>query len=309
MTRLQAIQKFIKAKSNQKKFEAIRPTQAFFLQIKFDALDIHVADMIFQSIPDDTEDPIHLKFIKKMLERFSKDLLMHRGYKDEDKVDHRLQSRCLRKYARFLLHRKPDSIEAWLHTFLHPFIPSEHLASFISDVVSEQDRLEHYEQFWKIWRAFYPAIRQEVNEDKHHHRDLLIHNYLLAWQWWKDTAREWHSLKPGDSLFFKHVCEDIGYHPEVLYSISKLLNEVGSTYLNEGLHWISGMLSRHESLYNAEVHPNTIYYLNHIARRFVYLNRTQIKANRMLREKVLVLLNYLVTKGSVSGYLLREEVF
>ncbi|GAB3012493.1 hypothetical protein GCM10027051_14360 [Niabella terrae] len=56
------------------------------------------------------------------------------------------------------------------------------------------------------------------------------------------------------------MCEDIGHHPEVLYSISKLLNEVGSTYLNEGLHWISGMLSRHESLYNAKVQPNTIYY-------------------------------------------------
>jgi hypothetical protein len=67
MTRLQAIQKFIKAKSNQKKFEAIRPTQAFFLQIKFDALDIHVADMIFQSIPDDTEDPLHLNLIKKLI--------------------------------------------------------------------------------------------------------------------------------------------------------------------------------------------------------------------------------------------------
>ena len=99
-------------------------------------MDIQVADMVFQSVPDETDDAIHLAFIKKMLERFSKDLLMHRGYKDEGKVDHRLQSRFLRKYARFLLHRKPDSIEAWLHAFLHPFIPSEHMASFISDVVS-----------------------------------------------------------------------------------------------------------------------------------------------------------------------------
>lgn len=69
------------------------------------------------------------------------------------------------------------------------------------------------------------------------------------------------------------------------------------------------MLSSNKSLSKVDVHPNTIYYLNHIARRFVYLNRTKIKTNRMLREKVLVLLNYLFTKGSVSGYLLREEVF
>lgn len=309
ISRVQALQKFATSKSTEKRYNAIRATKTYFNQLRFDRMDIQVADMVFQSVPDETDDAIHLAFIKKMLERFSKDLLMHRGYKDEGKVDHRLQSRFLRKYARFLLHRKPDSIEAWLHAFLHPFIPSEHMASFISDVVSEQDRLERYEQFWKIWLVLYPAIRQEVINDKHHHRDQLIRNYLLAWQWWKETAREWHTLKPGDSLFFKHVCEDMGHHPEVLYSISKFLNDVGSTYLNDGLHWISSMLSRHESLYKADAHPNTIYYLNHIARRFVYQKRTAIKANRLLRDKVLVLLNYLVTKGSVSGYLLREEVF
>jgi len=69
------------------------------------------------------------------------------------------------------------------------------------------------------------------------------------------------------------------------------------------------MLSSHKNLANEKVHPNTIYYLNLIARRFVYLNRTKIKGNRMLRNKVLVLLDYLFAKGSVSGYLLREEVF
>lgn len=29
----------------------------------------------------------------------------------------------------------------------------------------------------------------------------------------------------------------------------------------------------------------------------------------MLRDKVLILLDYLFAKGSVSGYLLREEIF
>ncbi|MBN8720078.1 MAG: ATP-binding protein [Sediminibacterium magnilacihabitans] len=308
MSRLQAIQKFFKAKSNQNRFENVRPTKVCFKQIKFERLDIQVVDMVFQSIPDDTTDPIHLDFIKKMLERFSKDLLIRRGHKDEEKMDYRLQNRFLRKYARFLLHRNSEAIDAWLHSFVNPFIPSEQMARFISEVISEEDRLEHYEQFWKIWNDIYPSLRQAVQKDVCH-RDSLIHNYLLAWPYWKDTAREWHTLKPANSAFFKKVCDDIGHHPEVLYSISKFLNEVGTPYLNEGLHWICDMLSSNKSLSKVDVHPNTIYYLNHIARRFVYLNRTKIKTNRMLREKVLVLLNYLFTKGSVSGYLLREEVF
>ena len=112
-----------------------------------------------------------------------------------------------------------------------------------------------------------------------------------------------------DSTFFKKTCDEIGHHPAVLYSVSQLLNDVGASFINEGIYWIADMLIKNKQEHSEDIHPNTIYYLNHIARRFVYLNRTRIKSTRMLRDKVLILLDFLFEKGSVSGYLLREEVF
>jgi hypothetical protein len=56
-----------------------------------------------------------------------------------------------------------------------------------------------------------------------------VHNYLLAWAYWKKDAKEWHSLRERDKIFFKRVAENIGDHPAVLYSLSKLLNEIGET--------------------------------------------------------------------------------
>ncbi len=226
MTRLQALKKFLESKANQKLFDQlIRPTKAYLNQIRFERLDIQVADMVFQSIPDNTEDSIHLVFIKKMLEKFSKSLLVGRQpYSGHDeKVDYHLFNRFSRKYARFLLHRRPDSIAGWLQPFINPFIPSENMASFISDIVSEQNQLEQYESFWSIWLTLYAPIRDCIKNDTSFHRDPLIHNYFLAWQWWNDTAKEWHTLKPADSSFFKKACEDLGHHPEILYSIRKIL--------------------------------------------------------------------------------------
>jgi hypothetical protein len=307
VSRIQVVQKFAKTKANT--LDGIRGTMAYYNKINFDKLSIDVIDTFFQAMSDDTEDPIHLDFLKKTLEKFSRFLLIQSRYDDEDKVDHRLRSRFLRKYARFLLYRQSDTIEEWLKPFVNPFLTSENMASFISDVVSEQDRLQQYDQFWKIWNSLYPHIKKAVQSDPNRYLDSIIHNYLLAWSWWNDTAKEWHTLKPKDAAFFKKACEEIGNHPAVLYSISKLLNEVGAPFLNEGIHWIVDMISKHKNLIGEEIHPNTIYYLNLIARRFVYLNRTKIKANRMLRNNVLILLDYLFAKGSVSGYLLREEVF
>lgn len=309
ITRLKAIQKFFASKANQKRFGAVRPTLSYLKQIPFDKMDIQVADLIFQSIPDDTEDRIQLAFIRKTLDKFTSTLLIDRRYDNEERTDYKLQYRFFQKYARFLLNRKPTVITDWVQPLLHPFIPSEPMANFLSSMVYEQDLIQHDEQFWAVWKGLYPSFRETVQRDRHCHQSKVIRNYLLALQFGISNTKEWHTLKPANSAFFKTVCDETGHHPEVLYSISKLLNDEGSHYLNEGLYWISDMLSCSENLHKYDVHPNTIFYLNQIARRFVYMNRTQIKTNRMIREKVLVLLNYLVSKGSVSGYLLREEVF
>ena len=55
----------------------------------------------------------------------------------------------------------------------------------------------------------------------------VIPTYLLAFQYWRKDAKEWHSLKQREKAFFKKVAEDIGGHPAVLYSLSKFLNEIG----------------------------------------------------------------------------------
>lgn len=141
-----------------------------------------------------------------------------------------------------------------------------------------------------------------------YYKNKIIHNYLLAWPYWKKMAKEWHTLKEREKLFFKKVAEDMGHCPAVLYSISKLLNEIGSGFVDDGILWISDMLKKNNKLWTAELETNTIYYLETIARKCYLSNREIIKKDTKLKSKIIIVLDFLVERGSAVGFLLREEI-
>jgi len=100
----------------------------------------------------------------------------------------------------------------------------------------------------------------------------------------------------------------MGYCPSVLFSISKLLNNIGNSYLNDGILWLSNMLSNNGNLWADKLEEDTIYYLERLAKKYIFLNRERIRKSKQLREQVLVILDFLISKGSVTGYLLRENI-
>ncbi|MBN1293804.1 MAG: hypothetical protein JXB48_18320, partial [Candidatus Latescibacteria bacterium] len=61
-------------------------------------------------------------------------------------------------------------------------------------------------------------------------------------------------------------------------------------------------------LISKKLEINTIYYIETIMRRFIITNRQKIKTTYQIKNDVLEILNFLVERGSVTGYLLREDV-
>lgn len=307
-TRAEIIDEF--ATKYEKELGEIESTAVNYIKIDFASQGIKVAETVFQIVPSDTNNPIHLDYIKNLLENFSSEILEETPYSDNDsKIDYRLKHRFYRKFANFLLHREPTSIQEWVTPFIDAFTISREMADFLSDVVSEEDGLGKYDSFWAIWECYYPAIKSAAENTRHRDLDEIIRNYMLAWPYWKDTAKEWRSLREREAIFFQRICAEMGEHPSVLYSISKFLNQIGSSFLDKGVIWIAAMLSKNPSLQKEDVNPNTIYYLEIIARKYIYLNRTKLKTIRFIKENVLTLLDFLVSKGSVNGYLLREDIF
>jgi hypothetical protein len=136
-----------------------------------------------------------------------------------------------------------------------------------------------------------------------------VHYYLFAWPYWSKGVKEWNTLKDREKLFFERVAEELGGSPDVLYALAKVLNEVASPFATEGVLWLSGILEKHPNIWDEELEANTIYYLERFVRGYVLRNRHKVRITPQIRDRVLIILNVLLEKGSVTAYLVREDVF
>ena len=183
------------------------------------------------------------------------------------------------------------------------------MAEFFEAFITAEDQLNQYEEFWTVWNAFYDKI-VEVSKQPgaYYYSKEIIRTYLLAWAYWRKDITEWHSLKEREKVFFYKVAIDMGHNPTVLYSLSKILNNIAGNYLEEGISWLSTIILRNKGLATEELETNTIYYLENVVRRYILKNRQKTKTTVPIRNQIINILNFLVERGSSTGYLLRESI-
>lgn len=288
-----------------------------FLDIPFDisdidSLDIRDLEIIYQLIPSNTKDKIHLDIYSKSLPLLASQLLKdRRSYKDDSGDDsniYLLRQHIFKRFAYFILQREKSEIDIYLKPFVDSFSSTEETASFIEELVSAEDHLNNYEQFWHIWGILYPKIKELCNNPRGYHLKQIIIYYLLAWRWWPEGIEEWRSLKSENSSLYFNASKDFGHISSVLYSIARVLNSIGTNFKEEGIEWLHLIVSNNSSLNLEDLESNTLYYLEKFLRKYIFLNRQRIKEEIRLKNKVILILDFMIERGSVHGYLLRESI-
>lgn len=273
------------------------------------SLDIDILESAFNLVPTDTENEDLLNFVREALPILCEKLLVEDDRDEEpENIDYKMRHRFFERVAHFILKRDSKTVNDWIKPFVNSFGVTRESGDFLQELIFAEDKLRSYEPFWIIWDNFYETIKSITALRGDRFTNPIIHNYLLAWPYWKQTAKDWFSLKDREKLFFSKICEEMGSHPAVLYGIAKFLNEIGSIFLSEGVIWISDMLTKNPKLQTGKLEINTIYYLEILVRKYVYLNRTKLKTDRYTKSKLLVILEFLINKASVNAYLLREDI-
>jgi len=268
-------------------------------------LDLYILKTAFQLIPLKTDNLEHKELTKTIIRAFSKDLLSD---KREEKVDYKIRHDFLEKLASICLNSSDIDTLNYLQPFLDGFNRSESIAELFKEFISAEDKLATYNKFWYVWNLFYDKVVEICKDgDKYWYTETIIKSYLFANTFWKEDV-DWHPLKESNKMFFKKIAENIGHCPSVLYSISKLLNNIGKIYLNDGILWISNALNNNRNLWSEKLEEGTIYYLEKLVKKYIFVNREKIRRTKQLKEQTLVILDFLIDKGSVTGYLLRENI-
>lgn len=288
-----------------------------FENISFDindiaSLDIRALEIVLQLIPSNTKDEIHLDIYAKALPSLASQLLKdRRSYKDDSGDDtniYMLRQHIFKNFAYFILQREESEIDVFLKPFIDSFSSTEETAAFISELVSGEDYLNKYEQFWHIWNSLYPKIKELCNNPRGYHLKEIIINYFFAWRWWREGIEEWRSLKKENLSLYTNASKEMGNIPAVLYSIVKVLNSIGAKFQDEGVEWIHTIVSNNKSLQLDDLESNTLYYLEKFLRKYVFINRQKIKEEIKLKNKIIPILDFMIERGSIHGYLLRESI-
>lgn len=292
-----------------------KATDFSFTTISFDiqdidSFDIHDLGIIYQLIPSKTKDEIHLIIFKRTLPKILPQLLTDR-HSDKSEFDssvYEIRLTVFRRYAILLLEREIPEIDIYLQPLIDSFTATEEMSSLIDEIISAEDYNNKYEQFWYIWNRLYPKFIEICNISHNYHLSEVIRSYLLASQRWRDDVIEWHSLKASNLKFYANASTDLGNNPNVLYSIAKVLNLIGSKFTNEGVEWIYTIISTNNSLELGDLESNTLYYLEKLMRKFVFMNKEHIKKEIRLKNKIVPILDFMIERGSIQGYLLRESI-
>lgn len=270
-----------------------------------ETLSPRVLNRAFELLPLGTTNETHKTLAKRIISN-----LVQRVFNDRDeKLDYTLNHNFFDKLAYFILMSQDDDIGGYLEPLVEHFRVSRDAENLFARFVSAEDALARYEEFWIVWEVFYETIAQVAKRHRGSYDvQSIIHNYLLAWPYWNDDIKEWHSLRNREKLFFQRVAHDMGHSPSVLYSLSKLLNDIGSNFLNDGIGWISQIVSDNSNLLTDQLETNNLYYLEKAVRKYVLLNRGLLKTSIQAKSQLLHVLNFLVDRGSATGYLVREDV-
>lgn len=268
--------------------------------------DLSILRTAMRMIPQRTDNNDHKTIAKAVISAFAEKLALD----DRDnKIDYQVKHDFLQTYTYFVLNSPKDEIQGYVKPFIDNFNSSESIADLFQEFVLTEDKLNTYDNFWFVWNAFKEKIFDICKEgDERWYVSKIVKSYLFATVPWKESAKEWHSLKDRNKRFFAELSNKIGHCPSFLYAISKLLNDIGSHYIDDGVLWISSILRNNQNIADKKLEANTIYYLENFTRKYIFRNREKIKKIKAIKDNLLLILDYIIEKGSVVGYMLRESI-
>lgn len=292
------IEKFITNQLTMEDIPQIADFQLFILNVAFKLIPVTSNDIDYKNI------------IKEFIKNFSIKLLNERR---NDKLKHEVKLAFIKRLALYILHSNQNDTKECLQPLLDNFVISEDIANLLTQLILIENQTKHYENFWYIWSLFEKDIILLCkNGDYCSDIKQIIQVYLMAFspygEIWTDKAKKWHTLKPQDKRFFKHMAKEIGHCPSTLYSISKILTSVGSSYLNDGVGWIANMLRGNKNLWSDSLETNTIYHIETLMRKYIFENSQKIKHEIKTKKDAIEILTFMVEKGSALGYMLRERI-
>jgi len=261
----------------------------------FCALHLHDLEVLLSLMSGHSAQPVFQVIAEKIMQIASRLLI-----NEDDRFDPANPS-IYKRCADYILTNEDVPIENLFHPFIENLTDSRDGEMFISEFVTAATEIQDRSRFWNIWHMLYTPILS-IKEGRY--KDKIIEEYLLAGEY--QNVRQWYDLK--DNLWlYGNIAKDLRDNPIVLYSISKVA-DTGIIPIDKLMDLILLIIEGYSMLNLGYREQSTILYLERIFRRYIGDNKISIKRNVELKKKLILILTFMLERGSVHGYLLRESI-
>ena len=242
------------------------------------------------------------KFIKKIIER-SFDLLQDNEV-SHDK-DFRNSSFLIENLTKLLLLVPESDSKEYIDVFINNLSNQAFYEDLLKYFIYAEDELKRVDAFWSIWNQFYYKIVEIFNSPTSKKNLKILQAYLFNSVQWNEKAKDWNAFNSDGKAFFKKIGESFKSCESMIKYFSYIFYGVGSQYLKDGITWIANITR------NCTININEnceIYYLEQIIRKYIYENLSEIRTNGIRKREVIDILDYLIKKESVLGYMLKDNI-
>lgn len=268
-----------------------------FSNINFDILPMHSIGNVTCMLSEKTSS--HTEFIKN---------LFIRGYTLLDKNDYRDNFRdnifFIDELTKKCFLFSDNEIEELLSPYIDNLLRQDFYEDLFNYFISAEDTIKNPKRFWFIWDLFYNKI-VSVYLNFSHLNFKILKAYLFNGIPWKHNAKNWHTFDKSHSSFFYKISKELSIYEDLIDYISFLLYGIGSCYLTEGITWLSIIATSNERNLSG---PFETYLLEQDIKSYIYKNQNEIRNNGPRKQEVCNILDYLIHRGSVTGYMLKDYI-
>ncbi|MDR0461334.1 MAG: hypothetical protein LBH62_07935 [Nitrososphaerota archaeon] len=283
--------------------------------------DLNVNDRMKVSLMLDASDETHYELFVQVLSDGIFQRIFNESHRNDnsDELNHHLVTSFIAWLAGYIYFTSEIKAKNLIKLIMkNANSDSQQVNKLLSEILAQQDKSKNNNKFWHIWHELFPYIKAFCEKSKDsiinsqnvwpNNFNDIITTYCFAWPYWGDQQKQWIGVQRKHLSFFSTVTEEIGYVPVTLYAFSRFLCTIGSNYTIEGISWLSTLIVKNENLPVSELPTNTIQYIENMLMDFVTKYENDIRKKEPLRKKVLIILNYLVERGSTVGFLIREKL-
>lgn len=261
------------------------------------SLHLHDLEVLLSLISGHSEYPVFSAIAEVIMQVASKSLI------NENDLFNPANPSIYRRCADYILQNEDAPIENLLCPFIQNLTNSRDGEMFISEFVAAATEIQDRIRFWNIWRMLYTPILS-IKETRY--KDKMIVEYLLAGEYYTHIIKQWSDIN--DNLWlYENIINDLGANSTVLYSISRVA-ETGVIPIDKLINLMLLIIESNPMLNLGHREQSTILYMERIFRQYIGDNKMSIKRNVELKKKLIPILTFMLERGSVHGYLLRENI-